>query len=332
MNKFGSITKPLTWLMALLLTAVVAGCGGSDDTWTPASSAKAITAFSIGTNVGTIDQAAKTIAVGLPSGTAVTALVATYTTTGASVKVGTTAQTSGATPNNFTAPVIYTVIAADNTRVTYTVTAAPPGLNLRTTASFAVLAPTLTNNVGTTTATGDVGATTETLSGTLTMASGTHYAGCAVTACSNALTDLPLVITDANDAGLFPCSSTITGGDLAGATLTPGVTCAGANAIGNTGIVTLNGPGVYIIRTTGALTAGLGSSVAFFGGATNANTSVFWVVGSADFTSSVGSPVSWKGTILANGAVTLGDSATLVNGRVLAATAVTMTNNTITKP
>ncbi len=30
MKRFESVTKPLTWLTALLLAAVVAGCGGQD--------------------------------------------------------------------------------------------------------------------------------------------------------------------------------------------------------------------------------------------------------------------------------------------------------------
>jgi hypothetical protein len=39
MNKFASISKPLTWLMALLLTAVVTGCGGSSGSAPPTSAA-----------------------------------------------------------------------------------------------------------------------------------------------------------------------------------------------------------------------------------------------------------------------------------------------------
>ncbi len=31
MNRFGSLFKPLTWFMALVLAAFVAGCGGGDD-------------------------------------------------------------------------------------------------------------------------------------------------------------------------------------------------------------------------------------------------------------------------------------------------------------
>ena len=41
MNRFGSLFKPLTWFMALVLAALVAGCGGGDDGGgpVPASSA-----------------------------------------------------------------------------------------------------------------------------------------------------------------------------------------------------------------------------------------------------------------------------------------------------
>jgi hypothetical protein len=87
-----------------------------------ASSHKAITAFSLGDNIGTINETEKTIAVRAPSGTDVTALIAAYTTTGVSVKVGSTFQASGQTPNDFTNPVVYTVTAADATTQDYTVT------------------------------------------------------------------------------------------------------------------------------------------------------------------------------------------------------------------
>lgn len=58
----------------------------------------------------------------VPFGTNITNLVATFSTTGASVKVGTAVQTSGMTANDFTNPVIYTVTAADGTTRDYTVT------------------------------------------------------------------------------------------------------------------------------------------------------------------------------------------------------------------
>ncbi len=87
---------------------------------------KAITAYSfVGFTgfAGTINEAAspRSIGVNLPFGTDRTALIATFTTTGTGAKVGSTVQTSSATANNFTTPVIYTVTAADGTTVNYTV-------------------------------------------------------------------------------------------------------------------------------------------------------------------------------------------------------------------
>jgi hypothetical protein len=293
-----------------------------------ANSAKAITAYSLVGVSGTI--AGSAISVTMPFGTDVTALIATFTTTGASVTVAAAAQTSGSTPNDFTSPVVYTVTAADATTATYTVTvtvSASP--NLKGAASFAVLAgTTLTNNSGATTTavTGDVGATG--VSGSLIPVTGNYYPLGSETAYVNAMADLPSVISDANNAVLFPCGTSIaTIGTL---NPTPGVYCINADAA-ITGVVTLtlNNPGVYIFRTAGALTPDPGSSVAFGGTATPANTNVFWVVGSAD----MGTPgASWKGTILTNGAVTLGDGDTLLGGRVLSNAAVTLSNNQITIP
>jgi len=80
--------------------------------------AKAITAFTIPGQTGatTINESAHTIALTMPYGTDVTALVPTITITGASV-----APASGAA-NDFTAPATYTVTAADTTTQAYTVT------------------------------------------------------------------------------------------------------------------------------------------------------------------------------------------------------------------
>src|SRR5664280_1170294 len=105
---------------------VTAGTGSTQDytiTITVASlSAKSITAFSLAGVVGTINETGKTISVTMPSGTNVTSLVATFTKTGASVKVGSTIQISGTTAHNFNNLVVYTVTAADATTQDYTVT------------------------------------------------------------------------------------------------------------------------------------------------------------------------------------------------------------------
>ena len=109
--------------LVLLLAAVAAGCGESHTNNVPPNSNKAITAFSLNGSSGAINESAKTIAVTMPFTTpSVTALVATFSTTGTSVKVGPTTQISGITPNNFTNPVLYTVTATDGTAANYTVT------------------------------------------------------------------------------------------------------------------------------------------------------------------------------------------------------------------
>jgi len=87
---------------------------------------KAITAFSFqGLSppvIGVVTEAAHTIVLTVPFGTNVSALVATFATTGASVAAGATPQTSGLTSNNFTSPVTYRVTAANGTTQPYTVT------------------------------------------------------------------------------------------------------------------------------------------------------------------------------------------------------------------
>ena len=94
----------------------------------PLSTAKDITDFrfiGIAANpaIGVIDQTAKTIAVSVPYGTILTALVATFTASPLSVvKIGAAIQTSGTTPNDFTTPLSYVVTAEDGSTKTYTVT------------------------------------------------------------------------------------------------------------------------------------------------------------------------------------------------------------------
>jgi len=128
MSKSLKVAWSLVLSLALVsMVAMFAGCTKSDskDDTTPAvSSAKAITAFSFTTPAatGTIVESAKTITVAVPAGTNVTALVATFTSTGATTKVGATSQVSGTTANDFTAPVVYTVTAADGSSTAYTVT------------------------------------------------------------------------------------------------------------------------------------------------------------------------------------------------------------------
>ena len=90
------------------------------------SDAKAITAFSFAgldpVVLGIIDEEAKTIALTVPHGIDVTALVATFTNSAKSVVyVSGNVQTSGTTANDFTNIVAYSVTAEDGSSENYTV-------------------------------------------------------------------------------------------------------------------------------------------------------------------------------------------------------------------
>lgn len=75
---------------------------------------------------GAIDQDAKTIEVTVPYGTDLTALVASFTTTGITVEVGTNEQVSGTTINNFTSTIFYKVIAENGSSEIYSVAVIKP--------------------------------------------------------------------------------------------------------------------------------------------------------------------------------------------------------------
>lgn len=84
------------------------------------STAKEFAAFLLSGYAGTISSTVITVTV--PYGTDVTTLIATFSHTGSSVKVGTADQVSGTTANNFASPVIYTVTAANGSTHVYQVT------------------------------------------------------------------------------------------------------------------------------------------------------------------------------------------------------------------
>ena len=114
--------KKIYMLLAAVLLMVMTGCSSGDDSKSPPSTSKAITAFYLYGVVGTIDETAKTIDVTMPYGTKRKSLVAMFRTTGKSVTVDSTPQVSEKTPNDFSSPVDYTVTAEDGSSVIYTVT------------------------------------------------------------------------------------------------------------------------------------------------------------------------------------------------------------------
>jgi type VI secretion system secreted protein VgrG len=189
--------------------------------------------------------------------------------------------------------------------------------------SFAVLGASTVTSTGPTTITGDLGlspgtAITETpsisLSGTLHVADGT-----ALTAQNDAMTAYN------NLAGLAPTAN-LTGKDLGGMTLTPGV-YKYASSAQLTGPLTLDFTGsnqeiVFQIGST--LTTASASSVNIVGG--NSTDGVFFEVGKS---ATLGTTTSFEGNILADASITLNTGATICGRAIALTAAVTMDSNTI---
>jgi uncharacterized protein YjdB len=209
---------------------------------------------------------------------------------------------------------------------TLTVAASAPAavsVNLGTAANFGVLAGnSITNNSGgTTVVTGDVGSPSQTVDPVQVAGYANYKSGLPLT---QALADLQVAITDANSRACTVNSAA--GIDLGGLTYGPGVYCY-AGAISITGTFTMNGPGLYIFRSASTLNSTANSIVALNGGATAGE--VFWVPSGA---TTLGANSVFKGTVMGqSSAITMGDGASLQNGRVLSGSAVTLRNNVISK-
>jgi uncharacterized protein YjdB len=243
-------------------------------------------------------------------------LVATVLNTGVATGLTAGTTTITATSGGKSATAVLTVTAAQPL---------PPSapVALGRAARFAVLAGTaLTNNSGGTTLIGgDVGAPSQTTDPTVKPGFANYKSGAIL---DGGLADLQLAITDAN--GRTCDVNSAAGIDLGGATLTPGVYCY-AGSINITGTLTLSGPGVYIFRTASTLDTTSGAIVQLLGGATADN--VTWVpVGPTTLAANS----VFKGSILGkSAAITVGDTTTILNGRVLSGAAVTLKNNQIDK-
>jgi len=126
------------------------------------------------------------------------------------------------------------------------------------------------------------------------------------------------------------CDVVLTGMDLGGLTLTPGIYCFSASAPLN-GVVTLDGQGdpdaLFVFQIGSTLLATLGSSVQLVNGVEADN--VFWQVGSS---ATLSGDVAFKGNVIALSSITLSVGSTL-EGRALARTgAVTMDTSSVSVP
>jgi uncharacterized repeat protein (TIGR01451 family) len=132
-----------------------------------------------------------------------------------------------------------------------------------------------------------------------------------------------------NSLAGMPCNTNLTGQDLGGLTLAPGVYCFNTSAQ-LTGTLRLDGQGnpdaVFIFQVGSTLVTASNAAVLTINGAQNCD--AFWQVGSS---ATLGTGTSFIGSILALASVTMNTNATL-SGRAMARTgAVTMDSNAITR-
>jgi len=197
---------------------------------------------------------------------------------------------------------------------------------LGTAAAFSVLGGSAVTNTGASVVTGDLGIWPNTASsisgfppGSIT---GTLHAGNAVAL--QAQSDLT---TAYNNAAGQACGTTLTGTDLGGLTLTPGVYCFASSAQ-LTGTLTLNALGnpnaVFIFQIGSTLTTASNAAVVVINGGSGCR--VFWQVGTS---ATLGTGTAFEGNILALTSITATTGAS-VSGRLLARNgAVTLDTNAV---
>ena len=198
---------------------------------------------------------------------------------------------------------------------------------LGTADTFAVLAGSAVTNTGPSVLTGDLGvapgsAITDATSGLIV--TGSTHAGDAVAA--KAQTD---VTTAYNDLAGRAVTQVLTGRDLGGLTLTPGVYFFSTSAQ-LTGTLTLNTQGdpnaVFVFQIGTTLTTASNSSVHVITSSDDCN--VFWQIGSS---ATLGTNTTFDGHILALASITANTGAKVLDGSLLARNgAITLDSNTVT--
>lgn len=202
-------------------------------------------------------------------------------------------------------------------------------ISLGTAQNFGVLGGSTVTNTGATTVNGQVGVSPGTAvtgfapSGPGVIVGGTIHSNDAVAV--QAQNDLT---TAYNNIAATPCTVDLTGQNLGGLTLTPGVYCFDTSAQ-LTGALTLNALGnpnaLFLFKIGSTLTTASASTVTVINGGSACNR-VFWQVGSS---ATIGTGTSFGGDILALTSITITTGAN-TSGRLLARNgAVTLDTNNV---
>jgi hypothetical protein len=188
-------------------------------------------------------------------------------------------------------------------------------ISLGTAETFGVLGGSAVTNTGTTTVNGNVGVSPgSSVSGFPPgiVAGGSIHSNDAVA--TQAQNDLTTVY---NFIAATPCTVDLTGQDLGGLTLTPGVYCYTSSAQ-LTGALTLNALGnphaLFLFKIGSTLTTASGSSVTVINPGGSTCDKAYWQVGSS---ATLGTGTSFAGDILALTSITLTTGAN-TDGRLLA--------------
>jgi len=196
---------------------------------------------------------------------------------------------------------------------------------LGTAQSFAVLGGSTVTNTGSSVITGDLGVSPG--SAVTGFPPGLVVGGIIHAADAVALQAQNDVTTAYNSLAAQGCTADLSGQDLGGMTLTPGVYCFSSSAQ-LTGTLVLNAQGnpaaVFIFKTGSTLTTASNATVSVINGGQNCN--IYWQIGSS---ATLGTGTTFAGNILALTSITMNTGARSF-GRMLARNgAVTLDTNTV---